>query len=66
VLRKLYIAAKLYSVNMEKEAWMEFPARMDARGRVQVPRELQKYFVGEALAVRVARIENAKIVKSQS
>lgn len=39
---------------------------MDARGRVQVPRELQKYFVGEALAVRVARIENAKIVKSQS
>ncbi|MFA5457561.1 MAG: hypothetical protein WC261_08040 [Synergistaceae bacterium] len=50
---------------MEKEAWMEFPAKMDSRGRVQVPKDLQKYFAGAELAVRIARIENAKIVESR-
>lgn len=63
--RKQYIVAKLYSIDMEKEAWMEFPAKMDSRGRVQVPKDLQKYFAGAELAVRIARIENAKIVESR-
>lgn len=63
--RKHYIAAQLDSVDMEKEAWMEFPARMDARGRVQVPKDLQKHFTDAELVVRIARIENAKIVESR-
>ena len=51
--------------SMAKDVWIEFPAKMDSRGRVQIPKDLQKHFVGESLAVRVATIENAKVVRKE-
>ena len=52
---------------MKKDPWVEFPAKRDSRGRIQIPQDIMENLPdrSESLTVRLARTSDVKTISEE-